>query len=109
MASSDPYGSDAVRRVTARAVMRLSPRDNVAVALRALRSGETVMLDGVPITIRGNIAVGHKFAAQAIEKGEIILKYHCPIGTAVAPIAPGEYVHTHNVESNYLPTYELPK
>ena len=24
-------------------------------------------------------------------------------------IAAGEYVHTHNVESNYLPTYTLPK
>jgi hypothetical protein len=67
------------------------------------------MLDGVAITLRNNIAVGHKLAAQAIAKGEIILKYHCPIGTATAPVAPGEYVHTHNVESNYLPTYQLPK
>ena len=24
-------------------------------------------------------------------------------------IAPGDYVHTHNVESNYLPTYTLPR
>lgn len=104
MASSDKAGDG----VAARAVMRLSPRDNVAVALRALKSGETVMLDGVEITIRRHIAVGHKFAAQAIEKGEIILKYNCPIGTAISRIAPGEYVHTHNVESNYLPTYQLP-
>jgi hypothetical protein len=109
MASSDQDGGKAPGKVTARAVMRLSPRDNVAVALRALKSGETVMLDGVPITIRDNLAVGHKFAARAIGTGEIILKYHCPIGTAIAPIAPGEYVHTHNVQSNYLPTYELPK
>jgi altronate hydrolase len=109
MASSDQDGGNAAGRAPPRAVMRLSPRDNVAVALRPLKSGETVTLDGVPITIRDNIAVGHKFAAQAIEPGEIILKYHCPIGTAIAPIAPGEYVHTHNVESNYLPTYQLPK
>ena len=109
MASSDQDGGNAAGGVTPRAVMRLSPRDNVAVALRPLKSGETVMLDGVPITIRDSIAVGHKLAAQAIEKGEIILKYHCPIGTATASIAPGEHVHTHNVESNYLPTYQLPK
>ena len=100
MASSD--------RQVARAVMRLSPPDNVAVALRALKSGETVMLDGVAIRISRNIAVGHKLAAQAIAKGETILKYSCPIGTASRAIAPGEYVHTHNVESNYLPTYTLP-
>ena len=109
MASSDQDRGNASSNATPRAVMRLSPRDNVAVALRALKSGETVMLDGVPITIRGSIAVGHKLAAQAIGKGEIILKYSCPIGTATSPIAPGEYVHTHNVESNYLPTYQLPK
>jgi len=89
--------------------MRLSPGDNVAVALRALKSGETVTLDGAEIAIRRHIAVGHKFAARTIEKGEIILKYNCPIGTAISRIAPGEYVHTHNVESNYLPTYVLPK
>ena len=89
--------------------MRLSPADNVAVALRPLKSGESVMLDGVAITIGRNIAVGHKIAAKAIEKGEIILKYSCPIGTATRGIAPGEYVHTHNVASNYLPTYTLPR
>jgi altronate dehydratase small subunit len=89
--------------------MRLSPPDNVGVALRALRAGEIVMLDGVALRIRRNIAVGHKFAARAIGKGEIIVKYGCPIGTATARIPAGEYVHTHNVESNYLPTYTLPE
>jgi len=89
--------------------MRLSPPDNVAVALRPLKAGETVMLDGIAIKIRRNIAVGHKLAARAITKGEIIVKYSCPIGTATTAIKPGEYVHTHNVESNYLPTYTLPK
>jgi len=89
--------------------MRLSPADNIAVALRPLKSGESVALDGVALTVSRNIAVGHKLAARAIAKGEIIVKYSCPIGTAICRIAPGEYVHTHNVESNYLPTYTLPK
>ena len=100
MASSDER--------TARAVMRLSPPDNVAVALRPLKSGETVTLDGVALNVSRNIAVGHKLAARAIAKGEIIVKYSCPIGTAICTIAPGEYVHTHNVEINYMPTYMLP-
>ena len=100
MANSD-------RRAT-RAAMRMSPPDNVGVALRPLKAGETVTLDGTAITIARNIAVGHKFAARAIAKGEIILKYSCPIGTAICAIAPGEYLHTHNVASNYLPTYVLP-
>ena len=90
------------------AVMRLSPHDNIAVALRPLRAGESVMLDGVALTIGRNTAVGHKLAAQPIAAGDVIRKYNCPIGTATQAIAPGAYVHTHNVASNYLPTYTLP-
>ena len=56
MASSDGKAT--------RAVMRLSPPDNVAVALRHLKSGETVMLDDVPLKVSRNTAVGHKLAAQ---------------------------------------------
>jgi len=52
--------------------MRLSPPDNVAVALRPLKSGESVLLDGVALTVSRNIAVGHKLAARAIAKGEIL-------------------------------------
>lgn len=90
------------------AVMRLSPRDNIAVALRALKAGESVMLDGVALTVERHTAVGGKLAAQSIAEGDVILKYGCPIGTARQAIAPGEYIDKHNVEVNYLPTYSPP-
>jgi hypothetical protein len=83
--------------------MRLSPADNVAVALRHLKAGEMVVLDGVPFILVHAVAVGHKLAARPIAKGEIIVKYGCPIGIATAAIALGEPVHAHNVESSYLP------
>ena len=92
-----------------RAVMRLSPADNIAVALRPLKAGEAVTLDNVALTINRTIAVGQKLAAQAIAEGEVILKYGCPIGTAMSAIAAGEYLHTHNVETNYYATSTLPK
>lgn len=87
----------------ARAVMRLSPTDNVAVALRALKAGEVVVLDGETFIVPRAIAVGHKLAARAIAEGETIIKYGCPIGTTTRPIAAGEHVHTHNTKSSYLP------
>ena len=90
------------------AVMKLSPADNVVVALRTLKAGEAIAIDGIVVTLPRGIAVGHKLAARAIAPGEIVVKYGCPIGTATAPIAPGEPVHAHNVESSYLPTYTLP-
>ena len=88
--------------------MKLAPQDNVAVALRPLAAGETVRLDGVLLTLDRDVGIGHKVAARAIAAGETIVKYNCPIGLATAPIAPGAYVHTHNVKSGYLPTYTLP-
>ena len=88
--------------------MKLAPQDNVAVALRALRRGETVMVDGVSMTVDRDVAVGHKIAACDIAPGKTITKYNCPVGIATAPIAAGHYVHTHNVKSGYLPTYTLP-
>ena len=41
---------------------------------------------------------GHKIAARAIRKGEPILKYNVVIGFAAADIAPGTFVHSHNME-----------
>jgi altronate dehydratase small subunit len=88
---------------------RLAPGDNVAVARRPIAAGETFTLDGATVTAALAIPVGHKLAAQPIAAGETILKYGCPIGRATAAIAPGDYVHVHNVASDYLPTYTLPE
>jgi len=90
-----------------RAVMRLTPRDNVAVALRPLKAGETLTLDGVAMTVDRNVAPGQKLAAVAIAKGDVILKYGAPIGVAIINIAPGEHLNAHNVETNYYMT-QLP-
>lgn len=89
--------------------MRLSPGDNVAVALRPLKGGETVYLDGIALAVGSGIAVGHKLAAQAIAAGEVVFKYRCPIGIALRAIAAGERLDVGNVESRYLPTYTLPE
>ena len=89
--------------------MTLAPQDNVAVALRPLRAGEAIALDASTIVVERDVAVGHKVAARAIAIGETIVKYNCPIGRATHAIAAGAYVHTHNVESGYLPTYTLPE
>jgi hypothetical protein len=91
------------------ALLQLAPQDNVAVALRALRAGETVFLAGTACQADRDVAVGHKLASRAIAQGETILKYNCPIGVATQDIPAGAYVHTHNVASSYLPTYILPK
>ena len=86
-------------------LIRLSPEDNVAAAAVTLASGETLLVDGRSVTLADDVPTGHKVAVVPISVGEKVLKYGAPIGSATQDIQPGEYVHTHNLTSDYLPTY----
>jgi hypothetical protein len=88
-----------------RRLVLLAPDDNCVVVASALRAGDTVTIGGAPVAVTRAIGVGHKLARRAIRAGEKVLKYGAVIGTATAGIARGEHVHTHNLESDYLPTY----
>ena len=80
-------------------ILRITERDNVAVALSAIEAGAVVSVDGLSVTAVGAIPAGHKIALSAIPAGEKVVKYGFPIGYAKADIAPGEHVHVHNVHT----------
>jgi hypothetical protein len=88
----------------ARAV-RIHPDDNVLVLTSTVQPGDPVAVDGRNVRVDRKLTLGHKLASRPIQAGEKILKYGLPIGTATADIAFGEHVHTHNMRSDYLPTY----
>ncbi|MEP9376448.1 altronate dehydratase family protein [Aquabacter sp. CN5-332] len=73
--------------------LRLSPRDNIAVALDTIPEGARI----AGIAIPARVPRGHKFALEPIAEGAPILKFGQIIGFASAPIAPGAHVHVHNV------------
>ena len=73
--------------------LRLHPTDNVVVAVAGLSPGDIV--DDVKITRR--IPPGHKAAVRAIKKDEPALKFGQIIGFATQDIAPGDWVHEHNI------------
>lgn len=77
--------------------IRAHERDDVAVAMRDLRAGQTVLLGGEAASITQDIPAGHKFALRAIEKGAPVFRYGAEIGGATADITVGEHVHTHNL------------
>ena len=54
---------------------------------------------GVLITPREGIPAGHKIALRNIAKGEKVIKYGCPIGTAQSDIKEGEWIHSHNLKT----------
>jgi altronate dehydratase small subunit len=86
-------------------VIRLSPDDNIVAVTTLVEPGQTLTVDGQPIRVADRIPLGHKMAIARIAQGDKIRKYGAPIGSATQPIEPGQYVHTHNVKSDYLPTY----
>jgi len=88
-------------------VLLLAVGDNIAVACSALPAGTAREIAGARVVLKTNVDVGHKFAVRRIGKGERIVKYGAPIGSATRDIEPGEYVHTHNVASDYIPTFTL--
>jgi altronate hydrolase len=75
-------------------VLKIDPRDDVAVAMQAIAAGDPVA-DGV--CAEQEIPAGHKVALRPIAAGEEVRKYGWPIGRATAAIRPGEHVHTHNL------------
>lgn len=81
------------------ATLVISVRDNVATALEPLEAGRTITAGQSTVVVAEAIQRGHKLALRAIPKGEAVIKYGSPIGTASSDIAPGAHVHTHNVAS----------
>jgi len=78
----------------------ISARDNVATALDALDAGRVLEVETATVTVAEPIPRGHKVALRAIRAGDEVIKYGSAIGTAIADIAPGAHVHTHNVASD---------
>jgi len=79
--------------------------DNVATVLREAEEAETVVvgvgMEERTIDVRDDVAFGHKIALEDIAEGETIRKYGKSIGNASQDILAGEWVHVHNVDSNY--------
>ncbi|MDB5930100.1 MAG: altronate dehydratase, partial [Polaromonas sp.] len=74
--------------------IRLHPADDVLIARAQLVGGTQLE----SITVRGLIPPGHKVATRALAVGEPVRRYNQIIGFASKPIAPGEHVHTHNLD-----------
>ncbi len=74
--------------------IRLHPEDGVAIAREVLPPGTQV----APGIVTGQrIPAGHKIALRAHAPGEAVRRYGQIIGFATQPIAPGQWVHTHNM------------
>ena len=94
-------------------LIRIHPKDTVAVALRTVPAGTE--FEGV--TALTEIPQGHKMALVSLPSREPVFKYGFPIGYATADILPGQWVHTHNMATGlsgqmqytYQPSLHFPE
>ena len=77
-------------------VIRIHPNDDVVIARQQLVGGTRI--ESESITVSGLIPPGHKIATRAIAAGAPVHRYDQIIGNAKVAIAPGQHVHTHNLE-----------
>jgi len=87
-------------------ILKIHPSDNVVVAIRGMNANEQPSADDLSLRLRDEIPAGHKIAIRQINKGEQILKYGHSIGYATQNIAPGSWVHSHNLATALNDTLE---
>jgi altronate hydrolase len=74
--------------------IRLHANDDVLIARTQLVGGTVVE----SVAVKGLVPPGHKVAMRAIAQGQAVRRYNQIIGFASRDIAPGEHVHTHNLD-----------
>jgi (2R)-sulfolactate sulfo-lyase subunit alpha len=81
------------------------PQDDVGVAVTDLKKGAIVgalTLEGKAagkVKLLNNVPLGHKVAMRELPQDKQVVKYGRPVGKAVAAIARGAHVHTHNMKT----------
>ncbi|WP_144112913.1 UxaA family hydrolase [Paraburkholderia sp. BCC1886] len=83
----------------------LSPDDNCLIAGARLEAGTTLDIEGERLTLGKTIELGHKVARRDLAQDDKVLRYGAVIGHVTEAVARGAHLHTHNLASDYLPTY----
>lgn len=80
-------------------LVQVHPADTVAVAVAALPAGAAVRCGAHALSLREDVPRGHKVALVPIAAGAPVVRYGHALGIATEAIAPGAWVHTHNVRT----------
>jgi hypothetical protein len=90
--------------MTAKLIL-LHEADNVLVSIAPIAAGDRLTIDGRELVARQDVAVGHKVARHALIPGDKVLKYGAPIGSMTSAAEAGEWVHMHNMKSDYIASH----
>jgi altronate hydrolase len=79
-------------------VLRIHPRDNVAVALTNLKNGEEITAADQRLILVSDVSAKHKFALADLPPGGEVIMYGVLVGKAAKPIRKGELISTQNLK-----------
>jgi hypothetical protein len=103
--SPGPGGPPGAQARATPTLLLLVEGDDVLIATCDLEPGPHWSSAGEELVVTQPVQLGHKVAARAISAGDRIRRCGVPIGSATVDIAPGAWVHTHNLASDYLVTF----
>ncbi len=89
----------------AHAILLHEPDDDVGVAVRDLKKGESVgavTLEGkfvADVKLVDDVPLGHKVAMRDMSKDKHVVEYGRTIGAATQAARCGAHVHTHNLKT----------
>lgn len=78
-------------------MLRLDPRDNVLVALKDMRKGETVVFGDASYILPSDVPSKHKFVTEPRAVGDPVFMYGVLVGRAREPIPLGGVITTRNL------------
>ena len=84
------------------AAILLHPNDTVIVCVRPVSAGEKIVLNEEALTAAEDVGTGHKLARFSGQPGDKVIKYGAPIGSLIRPVAAGDWIHFHNMKSDYI-------
>jgi altronate hydrolase len=90
-------------KVIHRKVLKISPQDDVGVALADLKAGEEITFAGKTYLLTTNVSAKHKFALKAFAAGEKITMYGTVVGQATTAIPLGAAITTENTHHQSAP------
>lgn len=73
--------------------------DNVLTVLEPVQAGDVVSTGIEDVKSLEEIPQYHKIARANVKRGAVLYKYGQPMGYATADIVKGQWVHTHNADS----------
>lgn len=79
-------------------VLQLDTRDNVLIALKDLRAGDSVSFEDESYVLPGDVPCKHKFVTQDRRVGDPVYMYGVLVGRAREPIPRGGLISTANLQ-----------